>query len=226
MSKFPAKRGRPKKKSASKSKSPSKKIIIYDTEYTSWEGSLQRNWNKKYEYKELVQLSAIKLLITKNNISKLNEINLYIKPQINSILSKYFINLTKINQEKINNEGIFYEKALKKFYNFSKDNIKLYCWGSDLGNDSDVLLLNMKYYNITNIELYNWIKKYHFDIRFIFKKYNIDTINYNSGSIYKIIPNHVQYNSNIHNAKWDIESILLALKWLNNKYKNINSFLI
>ena len=36
-------------------------FIILDTEYTSWKGSQERNWSRKNEYKELVQIAAIKI---------------------------------------------------------------------------------------------------------------------------------------------------------------------
>ena len=34
-------------------------FILYDTEYTSWEGSLQRLWTGEGEEREIVQISAI-----------------------------------------------------------------------------------------------------------------------------------------------------------------------
>ena len=48
-------------------------FIIFDTEFTAWEGSMERNWSGENEYRELVQISAfrikkkgIKLLLQKN----------------------------------------------------------------------------------------------------------------------------------------------------------------
>ena len=38
-----------------------KKYIVFDTEYTAWKNSLQTNWSRQNEYKELVQISAIKV---------------------------------------------------------------------------------------------------------------------------------------------------------------------
>lgn len=197
-------------------------IVIYDTEYTCWEGSLQRNWSNKNEFKELVQISAIKLNINQENITKIDEFTLYIKPQLNPILSDYFINLTNITQSIIDTKGISFEKAIHIFYNFCKiDNkyIKSYCWGSDLGNDSDIIFENTQYYNINSKNLLYWIKNYHFDIRFIFDTYNINTQKYNSGTIYKIIPDNKKYISSTHNAYWDVTSIYLTINWLQNKYK-------
>jgi hypothetical protein len=36
-------------------------FVFYDTEYTSWEGAMQRNWSGLDEHRELVQLSAIRV---------------------------------------------------------------------------------------------------------------------------------------------------------------------
>ena len=36
-----------------------KKFVIYDTEFTSWKGSQERNWSKPNEYRELVAIGAL-----------------------------------------------------------------------------------------------------------------------------------------------------------------------
>ena len=37
-------------------------IVIFDLEYTAWEGSMQRDWGGEGEYRELVQTGGVKLL--------------------------------------------------------------------------------------------------------------------------------------------------------------------
>ena len=37
-------------------------LIIYDTEYTSWQGSQERDWSGAREYQELVQIGAIHVI--------------------------------------------------------------------------------------------------------------------------------------------------------------------
>ena len=80
-------------------------IIIYDTEYTSWHGSLENNWSREDEYRELVQLSAIKIKINENDITIEDTFSEYCIPTINSCLSDYFINLTGITNNIIKNKG-------------------------------------------------------------------------------------------------------------------------
>lgn len=36
-------------------------FIIFDTEYTAWEGSNERNWSEGWEEKELVKIAAMKV---------------------------------------------------------------------------------------------------------------------------------------------------------------------
>lgn len=35
------------------------KIIIFDTEFTAWEGSQDRNWSRPNEFQEIVQIGAL-----------------------------------------------------------------------------------------------------------------------------------------------------------------------
>ena len=74
------------------------KYASLDTEYTSWEGSFERNWSYEWETKEIVQV-GISFLDDNYDIDKTTCI--YLKPLINNNLSEYFKNLTGISQLKI-----------------------------------------------------------------------------------------------------------------------------
>ena len=97
-------------------------FIILDTEYTSWKGSQERNWSKENEYKELVQIAAIKIKKTQKTLKLVKKINIYVKPKKNPQLSDYFINLTNISQETIDKKGIKFKEAMKKIYIFCRNN--------------------------------------------------------------------------------------------------------
>ena len=106
----------------------------------------KRNWSGPNEEKELVQIGALKVKKFGKTIKIIDKFNIYIKPIINPKLSSYFINLTNINQKKIDEEGISFKKALKLFYEFCKDEygkIKLYSYG----NDFDIIKENLKLNN-------------------------------------------------------------------------------
>jgi len=70
-------------------------FIIFDTEFTSWKGSQERNWSGKNEYMELVQIGALKVKKGDNRLEIVEIFSIFVKPKINPILSQYFINLTK-----------------------------------------------------------------------------------------------------------------------------------
>ena len=92
-------------------------FIIVDTEFTSWDGSQERNWSEEFEHRELVQISALKI----ENMILMDCINLYVKPKINTKLSNYFINLTGIENRTIRLLGLDFENAISKLYDLSEN---------------------------------------------------------------------------------------------------------
>ena len=186
-------------------------FIIFDTEFTAWEGSMQNNWSGENEHREIVQISALKIKKKENNIVITKKINIYVLPRINSNLSNYFIQLTGITQEIIEKKGIPFRKAMAIFYRFCKnekdEKYPLY----SMGNDYGVLKENLKLNSINKrSRFYKWEKKFH-DIRPFFSPY-VDTNLYSSGTLYKafkIIPNK---SIEVHNASWDCLSLFLSLK--------------
>lgn len=177
-------------------------FVILDTEYTTWEGALQRMWTGPKEERELVQISAIKV----NNFETLHctqFFSVYTKPQINPILSDYFINLTGIKQEAISRNGLSIKKGIEKFVDFSKDSFCL-CWGDDI----NVLKKNIELIN-SNIELQFYKSA---DIRKLYNDFGINTSNYNSGTInnFKDMESILNPGS-LHNALSDCVSILSSL---------------
>ena len=62
--------------------------------------------------------------------------------------------------------------------------------------------------NIEEDKYFIWGKKYN-DIKYFFKSLNIDTSKYSSGTIYKIA--NINIKSKVHNALWDVKSILIAI---------------
>lgn len=181
-------------------------FILLDTEFTAWENSLRDNWSKEGEYMEIVQLAAIKVI----DFNIVDHINLLIKPVLNPKLSKYFTNLTGITNKQLDNDGIRFEQALHKFYNFC-DKMDIYSYG----NDFNIIKYNMNLYHIDYKKYYYWENKF-FDIKPFFNKFKIATNKYTSGSIYKIT-NQTFDDISIHNALWDVKSILIAIKFLIKK---------
>ena len=65
-------------------------IVVFDLEFTSWKGSLQRNWSKNGEHREIVQIGAV-MIDLESNFKIINQFNCLVKPTINPYLSDYFV---------------------------------------------------------------------------------------------------------------------------------------
>ena len=184
-------------------------FIIFDTEYTSWEGSQERNWSLDYEYKEIICISALKINNINNKLTVVDKFNYYVKPIINPKLSDYIINLTNITQDIIDTQAYDFIQVLEKFYIFC-ENYNIYSYG----NDYIELNINMKLNNInSDSKYYAWENKFH-NIRPFFEDHNINTSKYTSGSVYKSVQLVPKENIQIHNSLWDAYSIFITIEYL------------
>src|SRR5437868_13268780 len=86
-----------------------KTAIIFDLEFTAWEGSLQRHWMAPGEFKELVQIGAVK--IDARSFEPLADFEVLAKPRINPVLSPYLEKLTGISNADIAARGVDFAEA-------------------------------------------------------------------------------------------------------------------
>ena len=108
-------------------------FVVFDTEYTSWEGCQERGWtgNRK---KEIVQISALKL---SDELEVIAEFNALCKPKINPVLSDYFVNLTHISNEDVLSLGESFSSVYEKFVRFAGEDVCFsHGWGGDFFNNS------------------------------------------------------------------------------------------
>lgn len=148
------------------------KIIIWDTEYTSWPGCQENGWdNEKGQYREIIQIGAIRFDTDKLEI--MDSFDRAVRPQINPELSDYIKDLTGLSNQRINNADGF-ESVLKEFIEWSQD-FSLYSYANDMGVVQ------------RNIELYKSDldpKKARFkDIRKVFRSNDVPVDELNSGNI-------------------------------------------
>src|SRR5476649_1593114 len=78
-------------------------ITIFDLEYTAWECSMARHWLGPGEFKEVVQIGAVKL--DADTLTILAELEILVRPRINPRLSPYFEALTGITSERLARQG-------------------------------------------------------------------------------------------------------------------------
>jgi len=106
-----------------------REIVVFDTEYTSWEGAKERGWGNPGEHKEVVQIGA--LTLDTDTLAETSSLLLLVKPVKNPLLSDYFTKLTGISQEEVDRDGLSYEAALSRFGRWGRG-LPLFCWGDDV----------------------------------------------------------------------------------------------
>lgn len=177
--------------------------IIFDTEYTAWEGSLENNWSRPGEQKEIIQIAALKVEVKKNSILEKDFINIYVKPQINPELSPYIKNLTGISQRDIDEQGVDLIKAIELMNRFSENAaINSYSWGPDFEIISqNVFVLGLDPKKVGLVGQFT-------DLRDVFASHDSKYRTICSGQLHEVFG--VTLSSQAHNAIHDVKSIYVA----------------
>lgn len=116
--------------------------IVFDVEFTAWDGSMARRWSGKAEHTEVVQIGAVKIDI--QSLKPVDEFEILVCPRVNPELSDYLVNLTGISRERLRARGVDYVTAHRAFLGFVGDGI-IAAWGRD-----DLILE-------TNLKLYGFL---------------------------------------------------------------------
>jgi inhibitor of KinA sporulation pathway (predicted exonuclease) len=119
-------------------------IVVFDLEYTSWKGSLDGNWSRPCEQREVVQFGAVKARISDRGFEAGDRFACLVRPLSNPRLSRHFIGLTGITQERLEREGVSFTKAWEDFCCFCSGVGQLWC----MGWDAEVLRENFILRNI------------------------------------------------------------------------------
>jgi len=107
---------------------PGREVVLLDTEFTAWSGSMERGWKGPGEYKEIVQIGAVRL--DGASLRELAAFEILIRPLKNPRLSDYLIALTRIDNDRLERDGIDFPTALARFQQFARDR-PFYCFGRD-----------------------------------------------------------------------------------------------
>ena len=179
------------------------KIIIFDTEFTAWAGSLENNWSRPNEYREIVQIGAI--LVDTEQLIEIDALNLLVKPAKNPILSEYLTNLTGIRQEDIDRAGISFPEAISQFDSWC-GSYPIYSYGGDEENIKE---------NCRLLEMPFVFDAFRFqDIKNIFLDHGIAANQYQSGNIMEAFGKKTKLDN--HYALNDVRIILEGLRELNS----------
>ncbi len=114
-------------------------LVVYDTEYTAWEGSLAAGFSRPGEHREVVQIGAVRL-DTADGLRETGALSLLVRPSRNPILSAYFIELTGLTQHRVDSQGGPFVDALGGF--------RAFCDGARMvlanGTDDEVIAENCR----------------------------------------------------------------------------------
>ena len=113
-------------------------VVIFDTEFTAWEGSRERKWTGPGEYREIVQIGAVR--IDTATLDILDTLDILTKPVKNPQLSAYFTNLTGITQARLDKEGLSFAEGLQRFRDFVGAS-PAWCHGGDMRVMADNMVL-------------------------------------------------------------------------------------
>lgn len=117
-------------------------ITIFDLEYTAWECSMARHWLTPGEFKEVVQIGAVKL--DADSFAVLDEFEILLRPRINLLLSPYFEKLTGITSDRVARQGEDFALGYARFLAFAGEGPI-----AAFGRDERVLEDNIRLYGMT-----------------------------------------------------------------------------
>lgn len=188
-------------------------LVIFDTEFTAWAGSSERNWSEPWEHKELIQLAAVKLAVSEAGLAVIASFNELIRPAINPQLSEYIVHLTGITQTMLTDMGVDFPSALEAFYQFCQQGqLASFAWG----HDANILADNCQLNHITmpnfNAGLFN--------LQRIAKGAGIEQADLSSGQLAEALKLPVEGHE--HNALFDVRSTAAALDyWIKSGQLNL-----
>ncbi len=174
-------------------------ITVFDMEYTAWECSMARHWLEPGQYKEVVQIGAVKL--DGRDLSILGEFDLLVRPRINPELSPYFQNLTGISNADIARRGVDFLDAYARFDAFAGDGPIM-----AFGHDEWILEENLRLYGITEFRALPRFQ----DLRSWFAACNVDPRGMMSCEIGPSLG--LSFQGRAHNALDDARSMAMSME--------------
>lgn len=115
-------------------------LVVFDTEFTAWEGSLERGWSGPGEHREIVQIGAVRLDCGRA-FKECESLSILVRPSRNPVVSDYFHALTGIDQARLDIEGMAFSKAYEIFLDMVAG-APLLSWGWDDSVFRENLVLN------------------------------------------------------------------------------------
>ena len=173
-------------------------ITIFDLEYTAWECSMARHWLSPGEFKEVVQIGAVKL--DAESFAPIAEFDCLVRPRVNFPLPAYFEKLTGIGSEQVARSGTDFALAFASFLVFAGDGPI-----ASFGRDDRVLDENIRLYGMTGASALPVF----YDLRGWFAVQGVDPRGMHSCDIGPAVG--IPFEGRNHNALDDARSIAAAM---------------
>lgn len=103
-------------------------VVVFDTEFTAWPGSMARRWSGPGEHKEIVQIGAV--VLKARDLTEIRAFDVLIRPARNPVLSDYLVGLTRITNERLAREGVDFATGVRRFLEFAEER-PLHAFGRD-----------------------------------------------------------------------------------------------
>lgn len=120
-------------------------LTVFDLEYTAWECSMARSWLTPGQFREVVQIGAVKLDADSFHVQE--EFEILVRPRFNPDLSPYFERLTGISNRELQDRGVDFRAAYDSFLAFVGHNPI-----AAFGRDEKVLEENLRLYGIKDVK--------------------------------------------------------------------------
>jgi len=91
--------------------------VVFDLEFTAWPGSMTHRWLRPGEFREVVQIGAVK--VDAADLVEAAAFNQLIKPRLNPELSPYLEALTGVTNEAVAERGVDFADAYRAFVDFA-----------------------------------------------------------------------------------------------------------
>jgi inhibitor of KinA sporulation pathway (predicted exonuclease) len=173
-------------------------ITVFDLEYTAWECSMARRWLAPGEFKEVVQIGAVKL--DADSFASLDELDILVRPRINSALSPYFEKLTGITNQIVERQGTDFAAAYAAFLDFAGEGPI-----AAFGQDQRVLEDNIRLYGLAGARALPVF----YDLRGWFAALGIDPRGMHSCELAPALG--MAFAGQAHNALHDARAIVAAM---------------
>ena len=178
-------------------------FVLYDLEFTAWEGSHKRKWSGPNEYREVIQIGAIRV----HDLKEMESLCVYVRPVKNPELSTYITELTGISQNTIDEQGVSFDQALEQFKAFCGQK-SVYCFGSD----TEVLEENASLLGREMVLSRTQFRDFIQETAQVWRSHGIDLSQYSSGTLHTALSSEPGLRA--HDAVNDMRNLLQAITLL------------